>query len=407
MPLTTKIRVGFNARYLRDYNLRGFNRYTVSLLTELQKRSDVEPILFTDQHSPIHPRFREVIQVETIAVRSWKVLLWEHMMVPRSLRSHRIDLFHAPGDGGLPAWKACPYVLTYHHAVDKMFQYWVSTGDLPGRVADYAPEPGGWRGRYLHYRHALLRAVYLRAADKILAVSDYGKWELTELLGVAEERIEVVYEAADERFSPDISADSVGECRARLGLPDRYLLFVGGFDLRKNVHGLLRAYAEARKAGVQDGLVLVGTGGDLDVAKALARSLNLAEGREVVFLQRIHEDLPSVYRGATAFVTLSWGESFCLPVVEAMSCGTPVVVSNRAATPEVVADAGLLVDPRNLDEVVQALKAVTGQPHLQQQLKAKGLRRARKFSWKKAADETVAVYEQVLSQATRIRGRLR
>jgi glycosyltransferase involved in cell wall biosynthesis len=398
-----KLRIGFNARYLRDYNLRGFNRYTMSLLTELQSQDEFEIILFTDQRSPIHPAFAKTIVAETIELASPKALLWEQVMLPLALRRQNIGLFHAPADGGLPAWKRCPYVLTYHHALDKSVRRSVATGELPGRVADYCPEASGLQGTYQRYRHSLLRSVYLRAADKIIAVSNYGKWELVELLGVADKKVEVIYEAADVRFSPDISEEMVNEAKTKYGLPDRYLLFVGSFESRKNVYGLLRAFAEAKRAGVRHGLVLVGIGGDIQGARTMARQLALFEDREVVFLERIHEDLAALYRGATAFVTLSWGESFGLPVVEAMCCGTPVIVSNRGGLPEIVGDGGILVDPRNSVEVVQAIKEVTSRTELQAHLRTEALGRAKAFSWKKTAEQTLKVYESVLGTSPRYR----
>lgn len=402
---TAKTRIGFNARYLWDHNLRGFNRYTLCLLAELQNRDELELVLFTDQRSPIHPAFAEVVSAEIVEIPSPKALLWEQVMLPVALRRHHIGVFHAPAESGLPAWRACPYVLTFHHAPDKSFQRSIATGELPGRLADYCPGPDGLKGLYHRYRHALLRWAYLRAADKIIAVSDYGKWELVELLGVPEAKVEVIYEAAEDGFSPNIGEGTVRQAKARYGLPDRYLLFVGSFDPRKNVHGLLRAYAEARKSGLREGLVLVGIGGNVAGSRSFARSLELQEGRDVVFLERIHEDLPELYRGATAFITLSWGESFGLPLVEAMCCGTPVIASNRGAIPEVVADGGLLVDPRNQADVVCAIKAVTSGVELQTQLRAKALRRAKDFSWHKTAEQTVKVYEEVLGDSTRTKAR--
>ncbi len=401
--MAARIRIGFNARYLRDYNLRGFNRYTLSLLTELQNRGEFELVLFTDQRSPIHPAFAEAIRAEIVEIASPRALLWEQVVLPLALRRHHIALFHAPAEGGLPAWKSCPYVLTYHRALDKSVERWIARGELPGRVADYGLEPGGLRDRYHRWRYALLRSIYLRAADKIIAVSHYGERELAELLGVAREKVAVIYEAADDRFSPDIPEPRVREAKIRYGLPERYLLFVGSFDRWKNVDGLLRAYAEARKLGVREGLVLVGSGGDLSGAKGLARSLELREGHEVVFLERIDEDLPLLYRGATTFITLSWGESFGLPLVEAMRCGTPVIASSRGAIPEVVAGGGVLVDPRDPVEVIHTIVAVTNGREFQEQLRQQSLKRAKSFSWPETAEKTVQVYRSLLEGSSRAR----
>jgi len=394
--LAAKIRIGFNARYLRDYNLRGFNRYTLSLLTELQNRGEFELVLFTDKRSPIHPAFAEAIRAEIVEITSPRVLIWEQLVLPMAFRRHHIDLFHALADGGLPAWKTCPYVLTYHHAPDKSLKHFIARGELSGRMDDYLDGDRGINGQYLKRRAELLRWIYLHSANRIIAVSRYGKWELVELLGVPEEKVEIIYEAADASFSPDVPRATVEEARARYDLPRRYLLFVSGFDRRKNVPGLLRAFHEAKRTGVQEALVLVGTGGDLPAAKLLARTLGLREGRDIVFLQRIHDELPAVYCGATAFVTLSWSESFCLPMLEAMSCGTPIIASNRGAIPEIMRDGGILVDPRNRDGAVQAIKEVTSRTDLRTKLRAEALKRAKEFSWQKTAEQTTLVYREIL-----------
>jgi glycosyltransferase involved in cell wall biosynthesis len=257
----------------------------------------------------------------------------------------------------------------------------------------------GLKGRYLDWRHAVLRRLYLRSADRVITVSEFGKWELVELLGVPEARVEVTYLAADEVFTPEVQADRVEATRARYGLPVRYLLFVGGFEPRKNVLGLIKAHAEARKGGVKDGLVLIGIGGDRQGAQALATDIGLEDGRDIVFLERVHEDLPALYHGATAFITLSWGESFCLPAVEAMSCGIPVIASNLGALPEIVADGGILVNPRDHEKVVQTIQAVSSQNGLRAELRSKALSRASAFSWRRTAERTLTVYEGLLANS--------
>ena len=391
-----KLRVGFNAKFLVDYNLRGFNRYTFCLLKQLFEQDSFEVVLFTERRSPIHPAFAQALPVETIVLPSPRSLVWEQIVLPSALRRHQIQLFHAPADGGVPAWRVCPYILTYHHAVDRSLEYLIGKGELSGTLADYLTQEQGIRGRYLKHRHALLRWIYLQRATRVIAVSQYGKWELVELLGVPEHKVEVIYEAADSSFCTTIPPVAVEAVRVKYRLPRGYLLYVGGFERRKNVEGLLRTFVEARKTGIEESLVLVGNGADLVGAKAVARSLGLEEGRDVVFLGRIHEDLPALYRGATAFITLSWGESFCFPVLEAMSCGTPVIASNLGAIPEIVTDGGILLDPRNMSETVEAIKVVTSRKELRAQLIARGLKRAKSFSWNKTAQQTANLYQEAI-----------
>jgi glycosyltransferase involved in cell wall biosynthesis len=245
-------------------------------------------------------------------------------------------------------------------------------------------------------RHDVFRQIYLRSADRIIAVSEFAKWELVELLGVPEQKVHVIPLAADEGFTSEMPPEVVEAARAKYGLPNRYLIYVGGLDAWKNVDGLIRAFAAARVAGIQDGLVLAGIGGDRDGHRALASSLGLVEGRDIVFLERIHEDLAALYHGATALVSLSWGESFPFPVLEAMSCGTPVVASLLGGTPALLDDAGLLVDPRNQEQSVRAIVDVTREA-VRQDLRSRGLARAQMFSWQRTAERTASVYENLLS----------
>jgi glycosyltransferase involved in cell wall biosynthesis len=396
------IRIGLNARYLYDANLRGFNRYTTCLIAALQRIPGVELVLFTDARRPLHPRFSRLLGPNTrlSSPMASTTLGWEQVALPRELQRRRIDVFHAPADGGLPAWKGCRHVLTYHRALDKSLTYWIDRGDLPGTPADYGLERDGVRGLRTRVRHDLFRQLYLRSADVVIAVSEFGRWELVTLLGVPPEKVEVIPLAADAGFSSDVPADRVEVVRAKYRLPDRYLLFVGGFNRWKNVDGLLRAFAGARRAGIAEALVLAGGGVEIDALRTLAVSLGLEEGRHWLFVEPSDEDaeMTALYRGATAFVSLSWGESFSLPVVEAMTCGVPVIASRRGAVPEVLDGAGLLVDPRNAHEVHDAILRVTTDEQLRADLRARGLRRSTSFSWKLTAERTLDVYRRVLNR---------
>ena len=396
--LTEPIRVGFNARYLRDNNLRGFNRYTISLLSELRKRLDVHPILFTDQRSPVHPDFVRRLDAEIVTVASASALLWEQVDLPQALRRHRVDLFHAPADAGLPAWKTCPSVLTYHHAHDKSFKYQLERHRLPGRITDYIETEPGLRGKYSRWRHDILRRLYLQRADRVITVSEFGKWELVSLLNVPEKKVEVIYEAAESVFDSAVELARIERIKAKYGVSGKYILFIGGFDLRKNVGGLLKAFAEARRSGIRETLVIAGSGNDRENLRDSLPSFGLQDGRDTFFVGRVPGDeLPPLYCGATTFVTLSWGEAFCFPLVEAMNCGTPVVASSWGAIPEVAGGACILVDPKNPMDAAQAIKRVVCDASLRTQLKEAGLKRANFFSWEKTAERTVRLYRDVLN----------
>jgi glycosyltransferase involved in cell wall biosynthesis len=238
----------------------------------------------------------------------------------------------------------------------------------------------------------------VRRADHILADSYATKTDLTSLLGVASERITVVHLAADSSFRPlpGMEARQVAE---RYDLEPGFLLFVGTLEPRKNVPGLLQAYHLLIDQGVTSRpLVLVGGKGWLyDEVFERVEALHL--GGLVRFLHGVPDaDMPGLYNAASLLTTPSFYEGFGLPALEAMSCGTPVVVSDRASLPEVVGEAGLLVDPDEPKDIARALRRVLMDESLRTRMRKRGLAQAARFNWQRVAQETLAVYRQVLGE---------
>jgi glycosyltransferase involved in cell wall biosynthesis len=395
------IRVGINARYLYDDNVRGFNRYTICLVEALQRIDGLDLVLFTDSRWPMHPRFRARLDGRTqiVSLDAPRALIWEQAVLPAALRRLGIDVFHAPADGGVPVWKTCKQILTYHHALDRSIAYFVSRGELPGSEDDYAVPPRGIRGWRRRARHDAFRRLYLRRADTVITVSEFAKWELVSLLGIPADKVHVIHLAAADAFGLHAAPGVVDVARRKYGLPSRYLLYVGGLEPRKNVAGLIRVVAAARKAGLEEALVLAGGGREREQLTAAGTALGLVDGRDLIVLDHIHDDLPALYHGATAYVTLSWAESFSLPIVEAMACGTPVVASQMGAVPEVLGGAGVIVDPRDEPAAVRAVLSIAGDESMRTELKVRGLARARAFSWDATARRTAEVYRGLVDRA--------
>jgi glycosyltransferase involved in cell wall biosynthesis len=237
----------------------------------------------------------------------------------------------------------------------------------------------------------------VKRARRLLTISHYVKQEIVDRLQVDPARIDVTHLAADERFLP-VPPETIERVLSARGLPRRYLLTVGTVEPRKNLPTLLRAYARL-PASLQEEhpLVVVGMQGWVgdsthyrDIA-ALAQQLRLTD--RVVFAGYVpDEDLPAIYRGATAFVFPSLYEGFGLPPLEAMACGTPVVCSNAASLPEVVGEAGLLVEPTDVQGFAAAMERVISSQELRSDLSAQALVRARQFSWDGCARGTLATY---------------
>jgi len=188
--------------------------------------------------------------------------------------------------------------------------------------------------------------------------------------------------------------------RQKYALPERYLLYLGGFDQRKNVYTVLRAFALLSNKQRQAKLVIAGKlpGRDSPLfpdPRHLVRELELEES--VIFTGWVaEEDKPALLSGAAAFVFPSLYEGFGLPALEAMACGIPVVASNRSSLPEVVGEGGILVEPTDVEALAEAMEVLLADDALRAELRQRALAQAAKFSWKQTALETLAVYRKVV-----------
>ncbi len=231
----------------------------------------------------------------------------------------------------------------------------------------------------------------LNETEAIIAVSEYTKRDLVENFGADASKITVIYEAADARFYPDPS-ERVG---AQFGV-SRFVLYAGQLQPRKNVITLITAFAAVHKQHPDVSLILVGRARDEEYKQKMQATI--AQNRlqdAIVFAPGVDDaTLRRLYSTAECFVYPSLFEGFGLPPLEAMQCGAPVIVSNTTSLPEVVGDAGIVVDPQSAEEIADAIKRVLGDANLQGHLRLAAIDRAHLFSWDKAARETLAVYKK-------------
>ncbi len=230
-------------------------------------------------------------------------------------------------------------------------------------------------------------------ADHILTISETTARDLREMLGVPPEKITVNLLGVEPAFRPQ-RGDVIAEMRERFGLPASYLLFVGVFEPRKNIPNLLRAYRLL--PGRTPPLVLAGRRGWLyEESFALIESLDLRD--RVIVLEDVPQgDLPTLYSGAVLHLLPSFYEGFGLPALEAMACGTPTIVSDRGALPEVVGDVGALIDPDDPEHIARAIRDLLKDSGRRLEMTALGLAHAASFTWKRTAEVVYDVYQKVL-----------
>jgi len=244
--------------------------------------------------------------------------------------------------------------------------------------------------------HRLLVPPLARRADHVLTDSDHSRQDIIRVLGLPPERVSVAHLAADSSFHPRCP-EEVDRLRARYQLPERFLLFVGTIEPRKNLVRLIRAYERASARIGDVGLVLAGGLGWR--YRPVLRAVRRSPVRERIrLLGRVpEEELPVLYSAALALVFPSLYEGFGLPPLESMQCGCPVLTSNNSSLPEVVGDAALTVDARDETGLALAIERICNDETLRAALREKGVRRAERFTWRRCAEATVAAYERALA----------
>jgi glycosyltransferase involved in cell wall biosynthesis len=298
-------------------------------------------------------------------------VLWEQAIAPFALQSSRLDLLHGPANV-VPLAAPCPTVVTVH---DLSFERFPHLFHRANRL----------------YLGAMVRASVARAR-KVIAVSSSTCRELVELFRVPEGKVEVIPNGVEPVFHP-LPADQVAAFRAEKGLPAEFILHLGTLEPRKNLLVLLRAYARLRQQhGVPHALVLAGGRGWLYEA-IFAEVERLGLTGQVHFPGYVEfAEQPLWYNAAAVFAYPSLYEGFGFPPLEAMACGTPVVTSDATSLPEVVGDAGLLVDPADDVALADALWRALDDSSLRARLSQAGPARAAGFDWHDIARRTVAVY---------------
>lgn len=308
-------------------------------------------------------------------------IVWEQTALPGQLRKMNATLVHGLVNV-LPLTTRIPGVVTVH--------------DL-----SFIRMPEKFRTAKRAYLTALCRASVLRAR-RVIAVSQQTADDLCDFFKLSANKVKVVHNGVSDEFHP-FPSERIAAFRRQKQLPNRFLLYVGTLEPRKNLDLLVRSYAQWRKEAAPDQqgtqedvkLVLAGaTGWFYERIFEQVRTLGLQD--EVIFAGFVpHHDLPDWYAAAHAFVYPSLFEGFGLPVLEAMACGTPVLCSDTPSLLEVAGDATLVFSAQREDHLTAALHPLINDEARRAELRQRGLARAAHFSWRRCAEETLAVYESV------------
>lgn len=364
-----------------------FANYTRNLIINLielvAKENDVELCFFREK-SGFEPNF----------LVSW----FYDKIIPLELLKCKLDVIHIPHLGGASS----PSLL---FIFNKLKGKLVVT--LHGVAPLVVPSKIYYGGRafipkmFTYLNIAKWRLIFRKKIDRMIAVSNSEKRNIITTLCIPEDKIEVIYHGVDHNFFRPL--DKIDEVKNTLNKKYRignnpFIFHVSSYQPKKNVLALIKAFHGLRNELKEYKLVLAGK--HFGQVRNFVRKLNLE--RRVIFTGFLSDnDLPKFYNAAEVFAFPSFHESFGMPILEAMACGCPVITSNVFSMPEIAGDAALLVNPYSVEDITNALYSVLTDEHLRRELRRKGLKRAKHFSWRKCAQEHLKIYKELCNHGGR------
>jgi glycosyltransferase involved in cell wall biosynthesis len=366
------MRIGVNTRFLLSHKMEGFGWYTFEIVKRMvENHPEHEFVFFFDR--PFDPKFVFGPNVKTVVLNPparhpFLFIIYFNWSLTRALKKHQIDVFFSP-DGYLSLYTKVPQIAVIH---DLNFEH--HPHDIP-------PLPRWYLRQYFPR--------FAKKAAHILTVSHYSKRDIMETYGITESKISVAWNSASDAYHPlsDPEKSTVKETYTS-GKP--YFIFVGSLHPRKNLKTLLQAFAEYAQSNETHDLVIVGS----TMWKQVQDDYPELEQLK----QRIHftghvplKELTQLMGAAFALVYIPYFEGFGIPLVEAMKCHIPIISGNKTSLPEVVEDAGILVDPLDVSAVSSAMHELTTNSLTYEQLAQKSTERALHFSWNTGAKKAMEI----------------
>ena len=373
------MKIGIDIRTLMESQYSGVSEYTLNLLTEIfrQDQKNQYKLFYNSGHdiSARMPKF-DFPNVEIVASRYpnklFNNILQRIFQWPKIDQKLGVDLFFVPNIGFISLSDKCKKIITIH---DLSFL----------RYGEFF----SWKRRLWHKLINVKKIV--RSFDYIIAVSENTKRDLIELCGIPEEKIKVIYSGIGKEFKI-ISKEENNQVKSKYNLPDKFILFLGTIEPRKNIGGLIRAYSQFRNDNPEMSdvnLVLVG-GRGWKFKNIFREYENSKYKSDIIWLDYIDStDKPAVYNLASLFVYPSFYEGFGFPPLEAMACGVPVISSNSSSLPEIINNAGILITPNNVSELATAIESVLKNGKLGKTLISRGIENVNRFSWEECAGEYI------------------
>lgn len=374
------MKIGIEAQRIFRKKKHGMDIVILESLKEMKNMSHPDLLVYA-QDDEDKNALTSSINFEIIKTKPASYPIWEQKMLPDLCRQHKIDLLHATSNTA-PVSLKIPLVVTIHDII--YLEKWLLTSGT------YYQRFGALYRRWNVPRIA-------KNAAQIVTVSNYEKEKIQSKLKIPDKKIRTIYNACSNHFFSETSAEELETLRVKMNLPERFILFLGNTDPKKNLPNVLLSLAVLKKKNKLDFTLVMPDFGKENLLKLLRFQGNEHLIENIMLTGYIpNNELPGLYKLSLLFLYPSLRESFGIPILEAMASGAPLICSNTSAIPEIAGEDACYVNPSNPEDIAEKIEEVLKNNSLKNQLVEYGYKRAAMFSWKKTANELLELYNEII-----------
>jgi glycosyltransferase involved in cell wall biosynthesis len=382
------MKIGIEAQRIFRERKHGIDIVAIELIRALQflDKENEYFIFCNSKNVDVESVFTETASnFQFIQKYSSNYATWEQVYLPSLVKKYDLDLLHCTANTA-PLFINIPLILTLHDIIylEKLV---FLKGSLYQRIGNL-------------YRRFIVPRIIHKCLH-IGTVSNFEKNKISNYFKIADGKVKTYYNASSDYFKIIEDRAKVDQFLGNYNLPKQYIMLFGSKDPRKNTENSIKAYADyVRNSTNKEVVPLVVIDIELDFFKNIVDNNKLHDIEQYVTIKQYvsNQDLKYIYNGAILFLFLSTRESFGIPVLEAMACGTPVLTSTLSSLPEVAGDAAVFIDPFNTSEISENIKSILSDEYLRKELIQKGLKRSKDFNWKRTAEKWLFTYQSVMSK---------
>lgn len=382
------MKIGIEAQRLFRVRKHGMDMVVLELIRNLQKLDLINEYVIFVKPDEDRGCLVETANFRIVELNGGAYPLWEQLALPRAARRYGCDMLHCTSNTA-PVYSSIPLVLTLHDIIY-----------MESALLRLAFGGGTAYQRFGNVYRKLIVPRLMKKSKAIITVSEFEKHRIADFFGMSDHRLHAVYNGVGTYFKPVTDETELRRVREKYSLPDRFFFFLGNTVPKKNTPGTLRAFSNFRKQSGMD-IPLVMLDFETEDLRRIAGEMNDPDLIDHIHLTGyvVNTDLPVLYSLAEVFLYPSFRESFGIPILEAQSCGTPVITSNTSSMPEVAGSGALLIDPYDPDQITRAITDLVTQTDLREDLIRKGLKNAAGFSWKAMAEQVLKLYQDVYNES--------